>query len=195
MSQYSQNPTTEHWTAVKHVFKYLKGNPDFCLSFRKCKNGLEVIGFTDADWGGSEDRKSTSGYCFSLNENGPVVSWKSQKQTTVALSTCEAEYVAMTLALQEAEYLLHLLNEINVKRLKSATLYSDNQSAICVAKNPILSQRTKHIDIKYHFIRDKINDGTIKVDYVPTNKNNADCLTKSLGRIRLSSIKTQLSGC
>ena len=195
LSQFNQNPTIQHWTAVKHVLRYLKGTTNFCLSFRKCKDGLNLTGYTDADWGSSEDRRSTSGYCFSLNENGPTISWKSKKQPTVALSTCEAEYVAMTPAIQEAEYLLKLVNAMDrTTVLKEVTLNSDNQSAICVAKNPVTSQRIKHIDLKYHFIRDKINDGTIKMKYVPTDKNTADCFTKPLAKIRLDSVKPRLSG-
>ena len=185
LSQYNQNPTVEHWKAVKHIFRYLKATINFSISFRKCEDNIKIIGFTDADWGGSEDRRSTSGYCFSLSERGPVIAWKSQKQPTVALSTCEAEYVAMTLAVQEAEYLMKLIKEMDSKnqKLEDATIFSDNQSALCVAKNPISSQRMKHIDIKYHFIRNKINSGKIKVEYVPTEKNNADCFTKPLGKI------------
>ena len=197
LSQFNHNPTVEHWGAVKHVLRYLKGSINFSLTFRKCEDGLKVIGYTDADWGGSEDRKSTSGYCFSLSESGPVIAWRSQKQPTVALSTCEAEYVAMTLAVQEAEHLLQLLNNMDCfkNKLDEATLYSDNQSALCVAKNPIASQRIKHIDIKYHYIRDRINAGKIKVEYVPTDNNCADSFTKPLGRIRLDLVKPTLSGC
>ena len=196
LSQYNQSPTIEQWNAVKHVFRYLKSTLDFCLSFRKCESGLRLTGYTDADWGSSDDRKSTSGHCFSLNEEGQVIAWKSKKQPTVDLSTCEAEYTAMTPAIQEAQYLLQLLNEMDYpKKREQATVYSDNQSAICIEKNSITSQRVKHIDIKYHYIRDKINDGTIQLNYVPTDMNAADCFTKPLASIRLHRVKAKLSGC
>ena len=196
LSQYNQNPTVEHWNAVKHIFRYLKGTINFCLYFRKCKSGLALSGFTDADWGSSEDRKSTSGYCFSLNDQGRPIAWKSKKQPTVALSTCEAEYIALTPAIQEAEYLLQLIREMSCATdLKHAVLYSDNQSAICVAQNPITTQRAKHIDIKYHYIREKIKSGVIQLDYVPTNRNTADCFTKPMTKTRLDLVRPTLSGC
>ena len=110
LAQYSQNPTVDHWTAVKHMFRYLKGTLDYKICFKKYDDCLTLTGFSDADWRGSEDRKSTSEYCFILNKNGGVISWKIMKQPTVALSTCEAEYIATTVAIQEAK----LLDEIDV---------------------------------------------------------------------------------
>ena len=91
---------------------------------------MTLTGFSDADWGGSEDRKSTLGYCFLLNQNGDAISWKNSKQPTVALYTCEAEYIATTVAVQEAEFLTQLLNEIDVKKVEPVTLFVDNQSTI-----------------------------------------------------------------
>ena len=106
LAVYSQSPTVQHWTAVKNVFRYLKGTLEYKSCFQKCEDGLKLTGFIDADWGGSEDKKSTSGYCFRLNKKGAAISWKSRKQPTVALFTCEAAYIATTVATQEARFLL-----------------------------------------------------------------------------------------
>ena len=98
LAQYSQNPTVDHWTAINHAFRYLKRTLDYKLCFQT------LTGFSDGDWGGSEDRKSTSGYCFLSNKNGGAILWKSRKHPTVALSTCEAEYIATIVAIQEAKF-------------------------------------------------------------------------------------------
>eukprot|EP00794_Sanderia_malayensis_P003868 gene3868-4411_t len=106
LAQYSQSPTEDHWTAVKHVLRYMRGTLDQSLIFTKSESDLNLIGFSDTDWAGSiEDRKSTSGYCFFLNRNGGAISWKSRKQPTVALSGCEVEYIAISSAIQEAKFL------------------------------------------------------------------------------------------
>ncbi len=118
LAQYSQSPTEDHWTAVKHVLRYLKGTLDKSLIFTKSDVDLNLIGFSDADWAGSiEDRKRTPGYCFFLNRNRGAISWKSRKQPTVALSGCEAEYIAISSATLEAKFLKQLINEItNIDR-------------------------------------------------------------------------------
>ncbi len=181
LAQFAQRPTIDHWTALKHVFRYLKGTLDYKLCFQKCENDLKLTGFSDADWGGAEDRKSTSGYCFMLNKSGAAISWRSKKQPTVALSTCEAEYIATTIATQEAKFLTQLLDEIDVqKTVQPVELFVDNQGTIALAKDPIRNQRSKHIDIKYHFIRSEIKNGSIAVYYVPSEDNVADVFTKPM---------------
>ena len=187
LAQYAQNPTEDHWTAVKHVLRYLKGTLDYSLSFTKSEDGLDLMGYCDADWAGStEDRKSTSGYCFFLNKNSACISWKCRKQSTVALSSCEAEYVAISTALQEAKFLMQLMNEmVNKKVVHCVKLYADNQGAIALAKDPIRKERSKHIDIKYHFIKSEIEMGTITLNFIPTEDNIADIFTKSTSRNNL----------
>ena len=143
LAQYSQNPTVDHWTTVKHVFRYLKGTLDYKLCSQKYDDCLTLTGFSDADWGGFEDRKSTSGYFFLLNKSGGAISCKSRKQSTVASSTREAEYIATSVAIQEAKFLTQLLNEIDVEKVEPVTLFVDNQSTIAIAKGPIRNQRIK----------------------------------------------------
>lgn len=179
VSQFCNNPLEEHWNAVKWIFRYLKGSKHMRLEYSK--SGINhIVGFSDADWGGANDRHSTSGYVFQMS-NGPI-SWKSQKQSTVALSSCEAEYIAMSTATQEAIWYYNLQKEL--KQENSINLFCDNQSAMITAENNAYSPRCKHIDIRYHFIRDIIQKGIVVPEYVSTNKQTADVLTKGLQPIK-----------
>lgn len=160
LSQYFAEPTDEQWVTVKHVLRYLKGTVDKELCYRKCET-LSIQAFSDADWAADNDRRSTTGYCVSLSKNGTLVSWKTKKQPTVALSTCEAEYMALAATTQECLYLKQLLEGLDEHEYVLPTIFEDNQGTIALAKNPVSRQRCKHIDIKYHFIRSTLNDGNI----------------------------------
>ena len=137
---------------------------------------IDCVGYSDADWGGDlDDRKSTSGYIFQI-AGGPV-SWRSRKQSCVALSTSEAEYIALTSASQEGR---QLISDILKKPMKPVTIYEDNQSTICLARNPQFHGCSKHISIKFHFIRDNVKEGVIQMQYCKTENMTADILTKEL---------------
>ena len=140
-----------------------------------------------------EDRRSTSGYCFSLVEDGPLISWKSRKQQIVALSTCEAEYIALTAGVQEAMYLSHLVKNIGVTYDQLPIIYEDNQGTIALANNPTKHQRSKHIDVRYHFIRSVVNKG-FELKYCPTEEMLADIMTKPATKQQLNKFKTLLFG-
>ena len=128
LSQYMSNPSNAQFNMAKHVLRYLKGTLEQKLTFTKSKEGINLHGFCDADWGSSEDRKSITGYVFKVTINGPVISWKSRKQPTVALSTCEAEYMALASAIQD-KVLRQLLGELIGKNIAKATdIYCDNPS-------------------------------------------------------------------
>lgn len=143
-------------------------------------------GFCDADWGSSQDRRSITGYTFHLFQNGPLISWKCRKQPTVALSTCEAEYMSICAAVQEAKFLVQLLKDMATERENETVILNvDSQSAIALAKNPVFHQRSKHIDIKYHFIRNEVQNGFVQLQYVPSEDNLADILTKALPSVKL----------
>ena len=140
---------------LRHTLQYLKGSINEGLKYSKSINGLYLSGYSDSDWANSTtDRRSTTGYCFTLNPDGPPVSWKSKKQPTVALSTCEAEYMGYVACFQEALYLkIFLENLIHIET--PITIHGDNQGAIALSKNPIVHSCSKHIDVKFHFIREK----------------------------------------
>ena len=186
LSQFMVNPTFAHLQLAKHVLMYLKGTLSKGLTFVKSSDGSAIRGFCDSDWGGSLDRHSISGYCYMLNEKGPLISWRCSKQRIIALSSCEAEYVALTAAIQEAKFLRQLLADIQGSKTHGVKLYADNQGAIALAKNPVHHQRTKHIDIKYHFIRLAVEEGIVDLQYIPTGENIADQFTKPLSWVKLA---------
>ena len=156
----------------------MKGTQQYELVYSK-SDSSNCIGFSDADWGGDEDdRKSTSGYVFQVD--GTAISWRSKKQTCVALSTAEAEYVALSSATQESLLLQQLLADLKKEEAKSMVLYEDNQSAISMAKNPQFHGRRKHIVIKYHFIREQVTNGKLELRYCRTNDMIAVMITKGL---------------
>ena len=182
LSQFNNCHNDYHWQCAKRILRYLKGTKDFSMKFEK--NDLNLTGYVDADWGSNKnDRKSYTGYVFKLA--GGSISWRSCKQKSVALSSTEAEYMALSEATKEAIYLRNLLEDLTGK-LDCVSLYNDNQSAKKLAYNPVLHERSKHIDIRYHFIRDAVNDNIVEIKYLSTNEMIADILTKSLQCIKNS---------
>ena len=190
VAKFSANPTTRHWNAVKRIMRYLKGTSDLGLVFKPQKN-CDCVGYSDADWGGDlDDRKSTSGYVFQIG--GGAVSWRSKKQTSVALSTAEAEYVALAFTAQEALWLRHFLTDMIAEPPGPMVIYEDNQSAIAMTKSPQFHGRSKHISIKYHFIRDLLMDGMVEVKYCPSQEMIADMLTKGLSKNVLVKLRAMI---
>ena len=140
---------------------------------------MNAVGYSDADWAGDvADRKSTSGYVFLFG--GAAISWKSSKQTCVALSTAEAEYIALSAASQEAVWLQQLFSDLLNEKVQETVIFEDNQSAICLAKSQQVRGRSKHIDIKYHYIRELVEAGKLKLLYCASEDMIADMLTKPL---------------
>ena len=186
VSKFNLKPTEAHLTAVKRILRYLKGTADQALKYEKSEDGA-LVGYSDADWAGDlDDRHSTTGNLF-LMVGGPI-SWASKKQATVALSTSEAEYVALSSATQEAIWLRRLLTDLGAVT-NGPTMMEDNQGAIAIARNPVAHARTKHIDIRYHFVHEAVQEGTVDLCYCPTNDMFADLLTKSLPRGRLENLR------
>jgi hypothetical protein len=145
--------------------------------------GLVLEAFSDADWGAGEDRKSISGYIFLLA--GAAICWQSRKQSTVALSSTEAEYIALTQAVKELVWITRLFDDLGITDVVNRNIiYEDNQGAIALAKNPEYHARTKHIDIQYHFIRECVEKGKVTLEYCETAKMVADALTKPLSKHR-----------
>ena len=176
LSRYMAKPGKGHWNAMKWLLRYISTTTSVGLIYDCANCDLDLIGYVDSDYAGDRDkRRSTSSYFFTFA--GCCVSWKSQLQSVVALSTTEAEYIAVTESIKEAIWLQGLLSEINVFKGKSL-IYTDSQSALHLCKNPIFHERTKHIEVKYHFIRDQISDGVVEVDKISTEDNPADMGTK-----------------
>ncbi len=197
LSQYLSEPTIEQWTTVKHVLRYLKGTKGKLLCYRKSDDGLALglEAFSDANWAEHEtDRRSTTGYCVSLNRNGPLITWKSKRQSTVALSTCEAEYMALAATVQECMYLIQLLKGVDGSHYMQPQIYEDNQGAIALAKNPAQRQRCKHVDIKYHFVRSAVTDGKVILNYCPTEQMVADIMTKPPTKSKLKRFQVFMFG-
>ena len=190
VARFCSNPTEQHWCAVKRILRYLNGTIDFGIMYSK-KHSIDYKGFSDSDWAGDQtDRKSTSGYCFQFS--GGVISWRSSKQNCVALSTAEAEYVALAGATQEAIWLSRLLREMRVEINEPIVIFEDNQAAISISNNPTHHPRTKHIDIKYHFVRNAVLNNEITLKYCPTNNMLADIFTKSLSADKFCFLRNML---
>jgi hypothetical protein len=180
VSQFMSSPGEEHLAAVKRILRYVQGTMTHKLVLGGDIKEVQLVGYTDADWGANDlNRRSISGYCFKLGLG--VVSWSSKKQTSVALSSTEAEYMALTQASKEAIWIRRLLAELG-RPEETVVINVDNQSCVALAKNPEHHARTKHIDIQYHFIREKVEEATVKLEFCPTEKMVADVLTKALPR-------------
>jgi hypothetical protein len=211
LSRHLSNPKPSHVIAAKRVMKYLRGTTNMGLTYKGSGNIMQIKhgqhqyvhmeGYSDADWAGdATDRKSTTGYV--VHVNGNVVSWGMKKQPTIALSTAEAEYMAISLTVQEILWIKQLLKEMmfqvyntseSIKRNMNqevhqvsphaVPLWCDNQAAIAISNNDVHHQRTKHIDIRHHYVRDMVKRGEIVIAWIPTEKQIADVLTKALGSI------------
>lgn len=177
IAQFNNCYTKTHWLAAKRILRYLKGTAELGLTFKE--SGDQIMGYVDSDWGGNlNDRRSQTG--FNYIWNGGCISWDSRKQKTVALSTNEAEYMALTDAAKEAIHLQSFLNELGLPDLSNITLHVDNMGALKLAENPVFHGRSKHIDIRYHFIREVIKNKIISLRHVSTHDMVADILTKPL---------------
>ncbi|XP_058732675.1 uncharacterized mitochondrial protein AtMg00810-like [Vicia villosa] len=177
-SQYLAKPTSTHLQAAHRIVRYLKNAPAKGLFFRRHSN-LQLTGFSDSDWGACPtSRRSITGFCFFLGDN--IISWKTKKQTVVSRSSSEAEYRALANTTCEAQWLLFLLHDFRIPHPSPVTLYCDNQSAIQIANCPIFHERTKHIEMDCHLVRDKIQDHTVHL--MPINSANqvANVFTKYL---------------
>lgn len=182
VSRYLEKPAEAHENAVKRILKYIRGTIDMGICFES-ENDLVFRGYSDADYAGDvETRRSTSGYVFMFG-NG-IISWCSERQKSVALSTTESEYIAASHAVKELVWLKRLLSELLLVEMDAPIFFMDNQSAIRLVKNPEFHKRTKHIDVRFHFIREKFEDGTFDLEYVPSNEMVADILTKALPKDR-----------
>jgi hypothetical protein len=196
LAQFNSKPNPEHWRAVKRVMRYLRGTTSYCLTlgsvnkndkdektdaYKKTdeSEGIFLHGYSDADYAGDkEKRKSTSGYAFFYGRG--CVSWSSKKQPVIALSTTEAEYIAAVFAGQEGVWIRGMLKDLGKDQEGPTSLFIDNQSTISVSKNPELHSRMKHIDVRFHWLREKVAERIFEPRYKSTQEMTADIFTKAL---------------
>lgn len=191
LSKFNASPTETHLTAAKRVLRYLKGTLDHGITFYKSSDVSLPMIYSDANWAeNDENRHSISGNVFIYN-CGPI-SWLSKRQSTIALSTTEAEYISAFDATREAAWLRQLLADVTGHKVPPIKLYIDNQSAISIANNTNVSKRSKHMDVKFHYIRQEIQNQRIVTEYCPTDSMIADILTKPLSRNRFMTLRDML---
>jgi histone deacetylase 1/2 len=189
LCQFMHAPREPHWIATKRVLRYLKGTIDYGIHYTQSTTTLDA--FCDADWAGNpDDRKSTSSYIVFLGQN--LISWSAKKQSVVSKSSTEAEYRSMALVTAELYWLRMLLQDLGISLSSPPTLWCDNVGAISLASNPVFHARTKHIEVDYHFIREKVLNKDILVRYISTHDQIADVFTKGHTTARFMFLRSKL---
>jgi hypothetical protein len=189
-ARFQAAPKESHLVAVKRIFRYLVDTPSFGLWYPKGSNFV-LHGFTDSDWAGDRvERKSTSGACQLLGRS--LVCWSSKKQNCISLSSAEAEYIAAASCCAQLLWMRQTLKDYGLE-FDNVPLLCDNESAIKIAHNPVQHTRTKHIDIRHHFIREHVSHGDIDLSYVGTKDNLADIFTKPLDEARFRELRHELN--
>ncbi|CAI0390575.1 unnamed protein product [Linum tenue] len=196
LSRYMEAPTKQHLLAAKRVLRFLKGTLTSGIWYKRENGEGSLLGYTDSDYAGdSDDRKSTSGYIFFLA--GGAVSWASKKQPVVTLSTTEAEFVAAAYCAAQAVWLRRVLTEIGWESsVKKATeIRCDNSSTIKLSRNPVLHGRSKHIDVRFHFLRELVRDEVVELQQCGTREQVADIMTKALSQEAFHRLRAELGMC
>jgi hypothetical protein len=193
LSRFMHCPSELHMRAAKRILRYIKGTCSFGVKFMQCKT-LKLHGFSDSDWGGFiDDMKSTSGFCFNLGST--IFSWSSKKQSIVAQSTAEAEFIAATAAVNQALWLQKLLRDLHMEEEEATEISVDNQAAIAISNNPVFHGKTKHFNIKLYFIREVQKNGDVKLLYCRTEDQMADLFTKALPANRFEFLTRLIGVC
>jgi hypothetical protein len=190
LSQFMHEPRLQHMTAALRVVRYLKSSPGQGLLLH-ANNSLNLKAFCDSDWAGCPiTRRSTTGYCVFLGDS--LISWRTKRQKTVSLSSAEAEYRAMAGTCCELTWLRYLLADLHMPVSSPAILHCDNQAALHIAKNLVFHERTRHIEMDCHFIRDKIIKGEVVTQFVISSQQLADVFTKALGKEKFRQLMCKL---
>ena len=176
--------------ALKRIFRYLNGTKNDALTYQKSEE-MKIVAYSDASYAEDEGRKSTSGFVFFIN--GAALTWRSKKQNTVATSSMESEYIALSSAVKEAMWLMKFNTELN-QSYTTINILEDNQACIKFAYDQTHSERSKHIDVRFHFVKEKIDAKIVKIIYCPTSEMIADSLTKPLDTIKFNKFKTAMLG-
>lgn len=216
LSKFLMNPGMAHWLAAKHVLRYLKGTSTMGITYRRDAGGGgtgvrltaysnkqyrgpsktelgKLEAYSDADWGGDKDtRRSHTGAVLFLA--GGAIAWISKKQSSVAMSSAEAEYMAASLTCREVIWVRAMLAGLGFKQREPTTIFEDNSACIQMSKNPVLHSRTKHIDLHYHFVRERTESAEVKLEWVPTDEMVADMMTKALTTSVFETLREKLFG-
>jgi hypothetical protein len=190
LNQFMSQPRQTHWIVAKHVLRYLRGTIGYGLKYASSVD-LILQGYADADWERSPvDKKITSSCCFTLFY--AMVSWCLRKQSSVALSTAEAEYIALSVPVREVVWLRKLLTDLFNHEMDPTIIHCDKQSCVKLFENPMFHDRSKHIEIKYHYIIDMVQRNIVHVQYLPTHEKIADIFTKPLAKTKFNCFRESL---
>jgi hypothetical protein len=190
VSRYMGEPRSTHWKTIKLILHYIRGTLFFDLFYSSSTNNFIIFGYSDNDWGGDmDDRKSTSGFAFYMGDT--TFKWFSKKQPVVILSTYEAEYVAAA-CVCHAMWLRRLLKEINFAQHEATSIYLNSKSTIELAKNSVHHERSKHIDVKFYFIREQVKEKKVELIHMSSDDQVADIFTKPLPIVKFEKFKNLL---
>ena len=193
LGSYMANPTMSHWAAAKRVLRYLSGTRSYGITYQADEVKLgenQFFSYSNASYANNDDAMSISGYAFIMG--GGTITWGLKKQTSVSLSSTESEYVALADAAQEITWLWNLLEGLGYEQRAPTKLYGDNNGALAIAQNPQYHKRTKHFDTQNHYIRQKVKEKVIKIEYCPTSKMTVDIFTKALPKPKFQLHRTEL---
>jgi len=195
LSRFMHSPRETHFTAAKRVLRYIKGTSTFGIFFPAfAGESLKLVGYSDSDWGGCiEDSRSTSGYLFSLGTS--FFSWSSKKQETTVQSTAEAEYIVAASAINQAIWLRKMLKDLGCEQTEATKIMCDNISTVSISKNPVFHGRTKHIKIKFHFIREVQQSNEVLLVHCSSENQLADIFTKALPKERFEDLRQRIGVC
>lgn len=193
ISRYMENPSEMHFNAARRMLKYVKGTVDYAVFYKKA-DGVGFVGYTDSDCAGNiDDRMSTSGDVFMLNSG--AISWSSKKQQLVTLFTTEAEFVAAASSSCQVVWLRNMLEVLGDEQKGPMIIYCDSMSTIKLSRNPVMHERSKHIDVSFHFLRDLCKNGKNELQYCKSGENVADIMTKPLKQLVLEKLRNILRVC
>lgn len=193
VSRYMESPNEQHMVAAKRILRYIQGTQDFGIQY-KYGGEQKLVGYVDSDYAGDvDDCKSTSGYVFMLG--GGAVSWVSKKQPIVTLSTTEAEFVSAAYGACQAVWLRNILLEIGFQQEEGTVLFCDNSSTIKLSKNPVLHGRSKHIHVRFHYLRELVNEGIIQLHYCGTQDQISDIMTKAVKLEVFEKLRSRMGVC
>lgn len=179
ISRFMTSPRESHWLAAKRILRYVRGTTELGVFYKKGETGSKLMVYTDSDYAGDLDgRRSTAGYVFMMASG--AISWASKKQSVVALSTTEAEYIDAALCACQCVWLRRILEKLGFEEKMETTIMCDNSSAIQLSKNPVFHGKSKHIEVRFHYLRDLVSQGIVKMSHCSTENQAADIFTKPL---------------